>query len=54
LYRLAIVGKQEAAEGHASKKSREEREYHYTIASRGKLKAPQLLVQKFLVALVHF
>jgi len=51
LHRLvAIVRKQEAAEDHASKKRREEREHHYAIASRRKMKSPQLLVQKFLVA----
>src|SRR6202040_1244308 len=53
LHRLTFVGKQEAAEGHASKKHREDRQYHNAVASR-RIKSSQLLSQKFLVALVHF
>ena len=35
-------------------KRREEREHHYAIASRRKMKSLQLFIQKFPVALVHF
>jgi hypothetical protein len=36
------------------KQNRDHRQYHYAIASRRRTKLPQLFVQKFLVALVHF
>ena len=54
LHRLALVRRQEAAKGHASEKHRKDRQHHYAIVSRRRIKSPQLLVQKFLVVLVHF
>jgi putative SOS response-associated peptidase YedK len=53
LHRLAFVRRQEAAKGHANEKHCEDRQYYYAVVSRRSIKSPHLLVQKFLIVLVH-
>jgi hypothetical protein len=53
LYRLSFVFRQDAAEGHANYKHHGKHHSNYAIMS-WRTKSSHLLVQKFLVASVHF